>query len=517
MITPAMARNIEIWPLDRLRPYARNARTHSDAQVAQIAASIVEFGFVNPVLVDSNAGVIAGHGRLLAARQLGLAEVPVVILDHLTDAQRRAYIIADNKLAINAGWDEKLLAAELGDLALAGVDLGLIGFSAAELDVLLPGVEEPAQDAPEIIPEPPGTPVTQPGDVWQIGLHRLVCGDCRDQNILRTLFGPARAAVAITSPPYATQREYDPSSGFKPIPPAEYSAWYQAVAAGIESILAPDGSYFLNIKAHADDGERNLYVMDLVLAHKRQWGWMFVDEFCWRKTDNGVPGGWGNRFKNAFEGVYHFSRQGEIKFRPEAVSHASDDCFDYSPNNPKSTSGSGLLGTGRRGAAADGGKNQEAWERSRNSLSDDSEGRHTGLARPSNVIECKSESGQGSHSAPYPRALVEFFLLAFSDAGDVIFDPFTGSGTTLAAAEVLNRVGYGAEISPAYCDVILGRMMNLSGNEAVHESGATFAEIAAARGVDTWQALNPKAQDSGAIKHHGPNPYYGPRRSSHEH
>ena len=119
------------------------------------------------------------------------------------------------------------------------------------------------------------------------------------------------------------------------------------MAAGIEAVLAPDGSYFLNIKAHADEGERNLYVMDLVLAHRRQWGWRFVDEFCWRKTDNGVPGGWGNRFKNAWEPVFHFCRQQQIKFRPQAVGHESEDCFDYSPDNPKSTSGSGLLGTGR--------------------------------------------------------------------------------------------------------------------------------------------------------------------------
>ena len=118
----------------------------------------------------------------------------------------------------------------------------------------------------------------------------------------------------------------------------------------------PDGSYFLNIKAHADEGERNLYVMDLVLAHRRQWGWRFVDEFCWRKTDNGVPGGWQNRFKNAWEPVFHFCRQQQIKFRAEAVSHESEDCFDYSPANPKSNSGSGLLGTGARGAAADSGK-----------------------------------------------------------------------------------------------------------------------------------------------------------------
>ena len=141
--------------------------------------------------------------------------------------------------------------------------------------------------------------------------------------------------MVVTSPPYATQREYDPSSGFKPVPPDEYVAWFRDVAAGIETVLAPDGSYFLNIKEHADDGERSLYVKDLVLAHKRQWGWRFVDEFCWRKTDNGVPGGWNNRFKNAWEPVFHFCRQPEIKFRPEAVGHVSEDCFDYSPDNPE--------------------------------------------------------------------------------------------------------------------------------------------------------------------------------------
>jgi hypothetical protein len=199
-----------------------------------------------------------------------------------------------------------------------------------------------------------------------IGKHRLVCGDCRDRNVLTTLFSSgARASVCITSPPYATQREYDPASGFKPVPPEEYVEWFRAVAGGVESVLTPDGSYFLNIKAHADDGKRNLYVMDLVLAHRRQWGWRFVDEFCWRRTDNGVPGGWGNRFKNAWEPVFHFCRQQRIKFRPQAVGHESDDCFEYSPNNPKSRSRSGLLGTGIRGAAADAGKNQGAWERTR--------------------------------------------------------------------------------------------------------------------------------------------------------
>jgi DNA modification methylase len=315
------------------------------------------------------------------------------------------------------------------------------------------------------------------------------------------LFEGVKANLVITSPPYATQREYDPSSGFMPVPPEEYVGWFRAVAANIASVLAPDGSFFLNIKPHADDGERNLYVMDLVLAHKRQWGWRFVDEFCWRKTDNGVPGGWGNRFKNAFEPVYHFCREPQIKFRPTAVGHVSEDCFDYSPNNPKSTSGSGLLGTGARGSAA--GKSGGA----------DDDGRFTGIARPSNVIEVKSESGQGSHSAPFPRALVEFFIKAFSDAGDSVYDCFTGSATTIAAAHVLNRVGLGCEISPAYCDVARRRMMALTQEAPVlQETGQTFAEVAQSRGVPVDQALNPKQQDARRIRHNGPAPFYGSKR-----
>ncbi len=485
---PAMARRIELWPLERLVPYSRNARTHSAEQVAQIAASIIEFGFTNPVLVDSADGIVAGHGRLLAARKLGLAEVPVIVLDHLSATQRRAYVIADNKLALNAGWDEAMLREEMASLELDGFDLGVVGFSDEELEALLAADEpDPAVVEEEAVPEPPPQPVTQPGDVWLIGPHRLICGDCRDTAVVEKLMAGASANVAITSPPYATQREYDPTSGFKPIPPNEYVEWFRAVAAGVESVLVPDGSYFLNIKEHADEGERDLYVMDLVIAHRRKWGWRFVDQFCWRKTDNGVPGGWQNRFKNAWEPVFHFCRQPTIKFRAAAVSHASDDCFDYSPDNPKSTSGSGLLGTGARGAAADGARNNRTRRSSRNNL--DSDGRHTGLARPSNVIEVKSESSQGSHSAPFPRALVEFFVKAFSDARDVVFDPFMGSGTTMAAAHVLDRTGYGCEISPGYCDVIVRRMVVLGLDAVLESNGDSFADVAAQRGVEPEQRM----------------------------
>ena len=484
-----MARRIELWPVERLVPYAKNARTHSDEQVAQIAASVIEFGFNSPILVDSSAGIVAGHGRLLAARKLGLAEVPVIVLDHLTEIQRRAYLLADNRLALNAGWNDEVLAAELAAIEAEGFDLGVIGFTDNELEGLLSedtpaGPEPPAE---EEIPEPPADAVTQPGDLWLVGPHRLICGDCRDRGVVERLFDGLRANVVVTSPPYATQREYDPSSGFRPVAPDDYVEWYRDVAAVIASVLAPDGSYVLNIKEHAEDGQRHLYVKDLFIAHVRQWGWRFVDEFCWRKTDNGVPGGWNNRFKNAWEPIGHFSRSETIKFYPYAVGHHSDDVFDYSPDNPKSTSGSGLLGSGPRE-------------------------RHEGLARPSNVIEARTESNQGSHSAPFPRAIPEFFIKAFSDSGDLVLDPFSGSGTTMAAAHVLERAGYGIEISPAYCDVILRRMEQLAGIEPTLVTGETFNDIAAQRGSVSNAAGDLRLRDSKSIRRK-PNgmPCYAPK------
>ena len=273
--------------------------------MVQIAASIAEFGFTNPILVDTKAGIIAGHGRLLAAQRLGLKEVPVIVLDHLSETQRRAYVIADNRLAMSAGWDEELLGAELAALEKDGFDLGLTGFSDAELEALLADEGSPGEgsDEPdEEIPEAPAVAVTQPGDLWLIGAHRLLCGDCRDREAVLRLFGGVKANVVVTSPPYASQREYDPASGFRPVAPEDYIAWYGDVAANIESVLAPDGSYFLNIKEHAEDGQRLPYVNQLTIAHVLQWGWRFVDEFCWRKTDNGVPGGWGNT-RNGTEGL----------------------------------------------------------------------------------------------------------------------------------------------------------------------------------------------------------------------
>src|ERR1700683_4809741 len=196
-----MAKHIEMWLVERLIPFARNPRTHSDAQIAQIAASIAEFGFNNPILVDTKAGIIAGHGRLLAARKLGLTEVPVIVLDHLSESQKRAYIIADNKLAENAGWNDELLRTELAALQQEDFDISLIGFEDDDRARLLA-----AQDATEgltdedAVPALPETPVSRTGDLWLLGDHRLLIGDATNHEDVVRLMAGETAGRVFTDP-----------------------------------------------------------------------------------------------------------------------------------------------------------------------------------------------------------------------------------------------------------------------------------------------------------------------------
>lgn len=201
-ISQRMADRIELWPVDKLVPYAKNPRTHSAEQVSQIAASIVEFGFLNPILVDTTAGIIAGHGRLQAAKQVGLAQVPVVVLDHLTEAQKRAYVIADNKLALNAGWDDELLRAEMADLVAQDFDMPVIGFSDDELADLLADPTAVGNTDEDAVPEAPATPVAKPGDLWQLGNHRLLCGDSTILANVEKVLGGSLADMVFTDPPY---------------------------------------------------------------------------------------------------------------------------------------------------------------------------------------------------------------------------------------------------------------------------------------------------------------------------
>ena len=200
-MTTAASIAIERWPLARLIPHVRNARTHSEEQVAQIAGSIAEFGFVNPVLVGDDGIIVAGHGRVMAARKLGLSEAPVIVLSHLTPVQRRALMIADNQITTNSGWNEEMLAAELATLKEDAFDLDLLGFGDAELDRLLAMELEPEDDADEV-PDPPVDPISRPGDLWICGEHRVLCGDATLLSDIEAVLGGELADVCFTDPPY---------------------------------------------------------------------------------------------------------------------------------------------------------------------------------------------------------------------------------------------------------------------------------------------------------------------------
>jgi DNA modification methylase len=197
------AKNIELVSIEQLIPYVNNARTHDDAQVAQIAGSIKEFGFNNPVLIADDNSIIAGHGRVMAARKLGLKEVPCMRLSHLTETKRKAYILADNRIALNSGWDNDLLMVELKDLDIDGMDLSLLGFSPDEIDALLNPMEanEGLTDEDEV-PEPPPEPITKPGDIWILGNHRLMCGDSTSIDAVDKLMEGQRSDMVFTDPPY---------------------------------------------------------------------------------------------------------------------------------------------------------------------------------------------------------------------------------------------------------------------------------------------------------------------------
>lgn len=199
---------IEYRPIDRLIPYARNARTHPDAQVAEIAGSIRAFGFANPILVGAEGDIIAGHGRLAAARKLGMTEVPVVVLPDLSETQRRQLVLADNRIALNAGWNADLLALELQDLSALGCDLKMLGFSKAELATALSGHPAAGLTDEDDVPEAPDTAVAKVGDLWILGDHRIACGDCTEAALVAKLLDGAAPNLMVTDPPYGV--DYDP-------------------------------------------------------------------------------------------------------------------------------------------------------------------------------------------------------------------------------------------------------------------------------------------------------------------
>lgn len=460
--------HIEYRPIESLVPYINNARTHSGEQVAQIAASMIEFGWTSPILVDGSNGLISGHGRLLAAHKLGFATVPVIELAHLSPTQKRAYILADNRLAENAGWNEELLTLELTELSEAGFDLALTGFEDSEIETLLAanaGVDEikPEQDGDEPdladeVPDAPAVPVSRPGDVWILGCHRLICGDAADAAVVTTLMQGEEASLCFTSPPYGNQRDYTNTI-------IDWDVLMRGVFAQLP--MADDGQVLVNLGLIHREQEVIPY-WDAWLSWMRAQGWR---RFAWYVWDQGpgLPGDWNGRLAPAFEFIFHFNRKGSEPRRPNKIV----PCI-YAGRDTH-LRGDGTSGGGMRNK--DGSKT--AWNHA---------GQVTQESKiPDSVIRIMRHKGKIGedidHPAVFPIALPQYVLEAYSGEGDIVFEPFCGSGTTLLAAERSGRVVRAAEIAPEYVDVAIKRFLQNYPEIPVTLMGThqSFAEVACER------------------------------------
>ncbi len=417
---PHDASSIERVAVEALLPYAANARTHSDEQVAQIAASIAEFGFIAPCLIDDRGVLIAGHGRLLAARRLGLRDVPAIRLKHLTDAQARAYRIADNQIALNAGWDEALLAAELERLKETGFDLDLLGFGDDQLASLLAGLDpegDAAAGEEDSVPDPPKDPITRPGDLWILGDHWLLCGDATSKRDVARLLDGEAPHLMVTDPPYGV--EYDPN-------------WRND--AGV-SATARTG------KVRNDD--------------RADW------REAWRLFPGDVAYVWhaGIHARTVIESLEaaEFAIRSQIIWsKPRFVLGRGDYHWQHEP----------CLYAVRRQATGhwQGARDQSTvW-----SIPWSSQGTANG-----------DEDGATVHGTQKPVECMRRPILNNSGVGDHVYEPFAGSGTTIIAAETTNRACLAMEIDPAYCDVIVERWQSLSGGKAERGKRGTGVGAAA--------------------------------------
>jgi DNA modification methylase len=430
-----------MMPTARLVPYARNARTHSDQQIAQIAASMAEFGFVNPILIGDDNVIIAGHGRLMAAQRLGMSEAPVIVLGHLTAAQRRALVIADNKIGENAGWDEAQLSLELQALLSDGFDLGLLGIPEDELDALLAEAEgspEISDDAADAIPEPPAEPITRPGDIWQLGRHRLCCGDATDPAAVARLMQGEQATLMFTSPPYAQQRDY----GAAKEKVGDWDALMQGVFAAAP--VTADAQLLVNLGLVHRDSEWQPYWEGWV-EWMRASGWRRFGWYVWDQGP-GLPGDWNGRLAPSHEFVFHFNRSPRKPHKTVPSKHAGE-----------TLGGGGLRGADGTVHAKTGTGNAIQSHRI-----------------PDSVFRIMRHKGglgaAGSHPAVFPVALVEAVLTAFSDPGDLTYEPFCGSGTQIVAAERTGRRCFAMELDPVYCDVAVRRWEMATGKIAQRSS-----------------------------------------------
>ncbi len=433
-------------PLASLKPFPGNARTHSKKQVKQIAASIERFGFTNPVLVSDDGEIIAGHGRVEAAKLLGMKTVPTLALSHLSAAERRAYVLADNKLALNAGWDRDILAIELQGLVDLDFEVELTGFSLAEIDVVLDAAHDadPDQrDAPEdVVPAVvTGPPVSRTGDLWLLGRHKLLCGDTRNGGDLDRLLGGERADLVFTDPPYNVAIDGH-VCGLGSVKHREF-----AFASGEMSraqFIAFLTDTLGNMARHMRDGAIAFVCMDWRhMGELLEAGEAVFSEFknlvVWNKTN----GGMGSFYRSKHELIFVF-KNGD---GPHTNSFGLGDTGRYR-TNVWDYAGISSMGAGRADELA-------------------------------------------MHPTVKPVALIADAIRDCSRRGEIVLDGFGGSGSTLIAAEKTGRQARLIEYDPLYCDTIVRRWEKLTGKRArLSPTGAAFEDVTEARadaviGADT--------------------------------
>ena len=428
---------ITYQPITALTPWARsNARTHTKKQIRQIADSIDQFGFTNPVLIDEAGTILAGHGRVVAAKLLGLTEVPCVRLDHLSADEKRAYTLADNRIALNAGWDEDLLAAELGALLSVDLDfdIGLTGFTIPEIDGTLAAVEpeEPGNPEDDVIQdETPGR--VSPGDIWQLGTHRLICGDALDSGVVTALMGDKQARMVFTDPPYNVPIAGHVGGAGK-IKHREF-----AMACGDLSCEAFTGflkTAFEQLAAHSVDGSIHYICMDWrhlpeILAAGEAVFTELKNLIVWVK-DNG---GMGSFYRSRHELI--------LAFKHGTAAHINT--FELGQHGRYRTN---------------------VWQY-----------RGVNTRRPGRMEEL------ALHPTVKPVQLIADAIRDVSGRGDVVLDLFGGSGSTLIAAEKTGRRARLCELDPIYCDRILARWEAYAGDDAERQAGTQPTDE-----QDTWVA-----------------------------
>ena len=402
----------EYLPLQRLKPYPKNARTHSRKQVKQIAESISRFGWTNPILIDRDDMILAGHGRVEAAKLLGMAEVPCVRLENMSPEEKRAYVLADNKLALNAGWDDEILAEELQALLAIDLDfdIGLTGFSIAEIDTLVEGLnpEEPGDPADDLLPSADGPPRCRPGDIWQLGQHRLICGSALDSHVVAALMNGERAEMVFTDPPYNVpidghvggsgaikHREFAMASGEMSV--SEFTTFLR--------------TSFQNLVQHSVDGSIHFVCMDWRhMAEMLAAGEGVYSELknliVWAKDNGGM-------------GTFYRSRH-ELIFAFKNGTAPHINTFELGQHGRYRTN---------------------VWQ-----------------YRGVNTLKTGRMDELALHPTVKPVQMIADAIKDVSARGGIVLDLFGGSGSTLIAAHKTARRGYLCELDPIYCDRIIRRL-----------------------------------------------------------